>query len=352
MTIHTGSTKQEVFAYLKDASNSSYYTLFQNVNPEFLDDAEIAQAAVERYGNNLQYFSERLKDQQALVLLAMNNSYGAAFEYASDALKNDSEFCLKYVVGTTTSFTHISQALQDNEDFVNKALAINHTIFQNLNENFRNNKEFARIALEKSGNMLRYAGKDIADNEELVLLAVNNDGRALLYASNHMKNNHTIVLAAVKQDGYALSHASPDMQNNKEIVFHAFIKNPGSLMYASATLKNDMAFMIAAFKKNNVAIASASNEIKFNPIFSQCLGLDYRFLVRLILALILSLTALTLGILILAGVLVTPMPVVIGSLVSACGLTASGFFGYQTFKHQQAVADVSAEAQKLMSQYA
>ena len=161
---------------------------FPNFPDKFKNDKNIALAAINTYGSNLLYTSNRIKNNKELVLTAIN-SEPYALKYASNNLKNDRHIILS--------------------------------------------------AVKQDGNLLIYASKKLKNDKEIVLVAIKQNPLSLIYASDSLKNDKEFMLNIVKQNGLALEYASIKLKNNKEIVLAAIKQNGFAEDFINKNLKSD-----------------------------------------------------------------------------------------------------------------
>lgn len=133
---------------------------------EYRDNKEIARLAVQSDGRALCYVSERLKDDEELVLIAMDN-YPKAYEDASIRLRRNLKFTLMAV----------------NADRENLLYAPD-PVLRTLP---------AEAILHAHGGTLEYMSDEIKDNEDLVAIAISNCPDAFQFASDRIRNNPGLV---------------------------------------------------------------------------------------------------------------------------------------------------------------
>jgi hypothetical protein len=182
---------------------------YEKVPKEWFESKQFMLADVTKYGRDLKYASDKLKDDKEIVLAAVTN-VGNALEYASDKLKDD--------------------------------------------------KEIVLAAVANVGNALEYASDKLKNDKEIVLVAVANYGRALEYASDKLKDDREVILAAVKKDGRTLSDASNNLKNNREIVLEAINNKPNSIEYASDELNADPEIVLTAMSQDAHALYYVRSE--------------------------------------------------------------------------------------------
>ena len=95
---------------------------------------------------------------------------------------------------------------------------------------------------------------------------------------------------------------------------------------------------MAAVTENGRALQFASENLRSDPVLLQYAGQSYSFLFGMLGALAASAAAMTVGLLILASVIVPSLaPEVVGAALLVTGLASAGFFAYKVVNHQMMV---------------
>ena len=90
-----------------------YNSDLSKLDPIYCDDEEIVMESVSKYGWNLEYASENLKDKESIVLAALEQTNGAAMQHASERLKYDEDFAnLIMEKGYTGAYPDFSEEIQ------------------------------------------------------------------------------------------------------------------------------------------------------------------------------------------------------------------------------------------------
>ena len=200
---------------------------------EILDKLEEKECEEILIGAPLELLSDR-----EFILKAVDIC-GWALQYASDELKNDEEIVLTAIQGHDICCYSYSRAIE------------------HASEELRSNKEFMRKAIEvTNGEAFVGATDELKNDKEMVLFAVNHWNSpdidlhyvALYHASEEMKADKDVVLAAVRQNGWSLEYASDELKADKDVVLVATINSTWSLKYASPALRSDKEFVIELVK--------------------------------------------------------------------------------------------------------
>ena len=231
----------------KDISyhDTLYFALFQRNQGAVLaypDRKRLYKVAVCLKITVLDFASDRIKDDQKIMLLAAQSSR-SAIVYASPRLKRDKEFALTAVSKTGFALFHLAPSFGDDEDVV-------------------------LAAIRSEGLALQHASPRLRDKLEIALAAVSRDGDALEHVSERLKWSEEILLAAARNKASSLKHTYPKNFDNKKIILAA-IENDAAeaLCIASIRLKRDSEVVLAAMKKDLSSFRHASQEILKDKTF-------------------------------------------------------------------------------------
>ena len=202
------------------------------------------------------------------VIINAIKKYGFELEYASEKFRDNKEVVLAAVLTNGHSLRFASENLRDNKEVVLAAVLTHGSSLRFASDELRDNKEVVLAAVLTHGSSLRFASDELRDNKEVVLAAVSTDGSSLRHASDELRNNKEVVLAAVSTDGSSLRHASDELRDNKVVVIAA-VKNFGpALSYASISIQQDedVQYVSIEYFKNKIEIL---NDL-------EAMGLRYR----------------------------------------------------------------------------
>lgn len=261
------------------------------------DNADYMLKLIKKDYFNIKYASDRLKNDSDFILKAINSSDEGfkCLAFATDELKANKEFILKIYkkIGNYT-FALASEKLKCDKDFILKLLKFNYLDFAYVDYELRADREFMQNAISENGETIEFANYELRNNKEFMLQAIEMNHICFVYASDRLKNDKEfmlqaidknymvieyaknifrddkeVVLACLEQDNYglSLSHASDRLRNDKEFMLQVVDVNVKALKYLSDRLKNDSDFILNAFDKDNRSIEYASNELKANNQF-------------------------------------------------------------------------------------
>jgi hypothetical protein len=133
---------------------------------------------------------------------------GYALKYASEKMKNDEDVVL--------------EAMKPSEfDFLYYCYGYQPLPFQFASYNIRNNKNIVIKLLKENGLVLEWVSDRLKDDEEVVLEAIKQNCLAIKFASYSVRNNKKIAMIAIKKNGINLSHLSDELKKDKQVVLEA-----------------------------------------------------------------------------------------------------------------------------------
>lgn len=90
---------------------------------EFKDDIDVVEAAVKNDIRNFEHASERLKENE-IIILDLTKKYGPVLRYASNKLLNNPNFMLKAISLYNGSIKYIGKELRTNDSFIDEVINI------------------------------------------------------------------------------------------------------------------------------------------------------------------------------------------------------------------------------------
>ena len=211
---------------------SEDYTLISN---RLRDDADVGMLIVKCSPDSFKFLSERLRDNEEILSTAilyeryhLVPEIGKSFMFASDRLKNDKEFVLKYNREHKISLLrYASDQIKDDAEVVLDITKRDGSELGFASERIRNDKEIVGKVLENCNRrFLHYASTKLRDDKEFILDLLENrgmNGINLLDASERMRDDEEIVISALKHAGRNVGHvfryASPRLQGRPDMKF-------------------------------------------------------------------------------------------------------------------------------------
>ena len=248
-------------------------------------DRDVVLCAVQQNFLNLKYASDRLKDDETIVLAAIS---GFRANTAQSSMH-------------PSPLIHVSKRLMKNYDFLHQAVKTFHDNSELLGTTDIDNRLFLREAILKNGLLLAHASETLRSDAGIAHLAILQNPYAFQFVSKSLKqdlefilgflqnsrclpaiekskllnmtefgflnkrdqilsmlkaglnilheigqivpDNFDFFLKATLYDGSVLMHASKEIQANRTIVQQAVFQNPEALKYADRKLLDDLNFL-------------------------------------------------------------------------------------------------------------
>ena len=206
-----------------------YFRFSRIENPDFL------------IGEQLQYFSPKVRDCEEVVLEAVSRDENA-FQFASKRLKNDRSFLKVLIKAKGGVILKAKPDFLKDEELVIQAFRHKRDVYPRVDSTLKSSSDFKVRALDANGLILEYLSDSEKDDRATVLRAVNQRGMALGFASENQRSNLDVVKAAVSSDPLAIQFALNDLKKNPEIlrIFEEGLKkNPVALEFAQDELKSN-----------------------------------------------------------------------------------------------------------------
>lgn len=169
--------------------------VLEYINDLYINDKEVAEAAVKVRAESLIYFSQKIKTDKNIVTQAVKH-YSSSYQYCS---------------------------LKEDKDLAISLLSQGYDISPYLNAEFCRDKSVALAAItnQRKAIPIQYFSENLRDDKEIVLLAVRQNSKALEYCSTRLSNDKEIVL-------YALRHGNQDSADyiGQELVEEIGSHNP------------------------------------------------------------------------------------------------------------------------------
>ena len=93
------------------------------VHDEFKDDLDVVEAAVSVDIRNFEHASNRIKENE-MIVLDLTKKYGSVIRYSSNKLLTNPDFMLKAIKVYSVSIKYISHELKENNDFIDEVIKI------------------------------------------------------------------------------------------------------------------------------------------------------------------------------------------------------------------------------------
>ncbi len=235
--------KDNLNFFMKIAESMSDFkeVFLELANEKILNSKNFAKTIISNCkGFSLKYFSEEIRSNKELVLIAVAKN-GNELKHASDELKKDREVVLAAI--------KTSQV----ELFANEAIKY-------ADKSFLNDFEIARIAVAFSGNMLQYFVDEVRKDKEIVSIAVNNTPNAVEFADKSLLSDKDFILSLpnkiYRSDGSkfrAFSILGDKLKKDHDIVTKAIAMDCNLYQDLPKNLKEDLLIFTEALKDTSFA---------------------------------------------------------------------------------------------------
>ena len=240
-------SKDNLKLFMKIA-NSMYYlneSFLKLASKKILNNKDFAKTivsnCVKHNGSILKYFSEEIRNNKGIVLIAVANN-GNELKCASDKLKKDREVVL------TATNTSKSMGFFSNESI------------KYVDKSFLSDFEIARVAVSFSGNSLQYFTDEIKQDKDIVSIAVNNSPDALEFADKSLLSDKDFILSLpnkINRPGgskfRAFSVLGDKLKKDHDIVTKAIAMDCNLYQDLPKNLKEDLLIFTEALKDTSFA---------------------------------------------------------------------------------------------------
>lgn len=263
--------------------------VYYYINADFKNDRDIVLLAANPKKNKfiigmhirdeLAYYNidEKLRDDEEVMLKAIQVGIHN-FEYASDRLKNNKEFCYKAVEfgvsiktaglleddelvfkaakkGDIPDETYPKRYLE-NKDYIKLILSGAKNRFGNFNtmealwylqkikSKYLNDAEIAKLALQSTSQAFEVINKKFRKDEDMILIS-----KTLEYADKKFKNDRKFVEKFISIEGEALIYANKKFLNDRKLVLKALDNNLFTVDKRFKKYSNDKEFIKKAIYK-------------------------------------------------------------------------------------------------------
>ncbi|KAG2379643.1 hypothetical protein C9374_006760 [Naegleria lovaniensis] len=189
------------------------------------DDNHIVEVAVSRSGADLQFASERLKNDMTIVMTAVTQD-GMSLQHASREMRNTKWVVLKAVQQNGLAYQYASDSLKNDLDIISAALRNSLEVFQFIPTTPSSTYSYANIMkliLTENQNITKQPLlKNISEatsrnNRRVVMGHVITNGMNLEFASDQLKKDKAVVLTAIRENPLAFQFAAEELKLDKEL---------------------------------------------------------------------------------------------------------------------------------------
>lgn len=203
----------------------------------------------------LQFASNRIKDDETLVQIAIQNN-PHNFAFVSERLSDCEELAYEAVLGFSYNLIYASERLRDDYHFVKKAVEAKGSALIAASDRLRDNETIVAAAIQSCGTYIQYASARLRDDENLIAEAVAKNSFALESASSRLKSDKTFILKLLSDPSCKnkplLQHVAPLLRDDEAVLRKAIANTWSDYVYASDRLKD---FAVACVKKSHGALS-------------------------------------------------------------------------------------------------
>lgn len=173
--------------------------------------------------------------------------------------------------GSNFNFSYASERLKDDEDMVLFAVCNNWRSLEYASHRLRANRIIIKAAMVGSVFAIKFANENPA-LKELFLDAVMRNGETLAHANESLKDDERLVIEAIRRSAKPLLHASPRLRSDPKFILKALKFNRLSALYCSDELKIEI---IRIQEQNNCSTVQALKHIvKKNEALQESIHLE------------------------------------------------------------------------------
>ena len=164
----------------------------------FDDDRDMIKLAVSANGENLMYASNRLKEDNEICLMALQQT-GLALPYVKGSIRNETQLIKPLLLSTECVLQGIPAKYCNDPDIVLHAVRRDHTQLQYASESLRANRTIvSAVVCQPHKNKtvpaaVKWISDELKDDTELMLQAVKANPQAYTYISPRLKKDPAIL---------------------------------------------------------------------------------------------------------------------------------------------------------------
>lgn len=159
---------------------------------EFLNDKDIAMAAVSANGSCFQYLSEELRADKDVAMAAMKQ-FGAVLSYASDDLKNDKDVVMAAYKSYGGWVCSIAKEITSDPDVVYAASFSSDSALASATDKDKADREFILRIIRNRGKNIEWAPEDMQNDFEMFLEAAQQNPD-ILSSKKYKRSQHALSL--------------------------------------------------------------------------------------------------------------------------------------------------------------
>jgi hypothetical protein len=185
------------------------------ISDRLKDDKDVAIAAINYQPACYNYISERLQHDKEIVLLALSDE--GLMKSIPTSYRDNKEvmldcFNMKHLNPQgLQNLQYVSERLKNDPEIVISAIKQDGLNLQFADSKFKKDKNLAILAIKNNGS-LEFLSKTLKNNKEIVLLALKNNASQLQFASDTLKNDKELVAIACESNTLNIQYASLEIR--------------------------------------------------------------------------------------------------------------------------------------------
>lgn len=152
-----------------------------------------------RCSMELQYASEELKSNPAVIRELITRFGTNIIQYASDELKKDKDFILEF-----NALQYASEELKDDKEFIMQFMqkeGNGRHYVRDVSERLKQDREVVLATVKSSGEVLIFVPDELKNDREIVIEAVKSNATAIAYIGEKLKEDDVSILAQGIREG-------------------------------------------------------------------------------------------------------------------------------------------------------
>jgi hypothetical protein len=256
------SNKSSLYTYIIKKIILINVNIIKYASDEIKNDPSIMLYVVSKVGTLLDYGSDTIKDNEDIVRRAIKcvHSEGAAFQYASNRLRNNFEITIMAIEQDANLIVYASDVVRNDPDIMEYVVSHNGLLLEFGSDEIKNNDMIVLIAvqcLESNGCPFEFASDRLRGDFNITMEAITLNSDMLKFASDELKDNELIVRTA-----NSIANASDRLRNDYNLLLDIIQFNPFEIYFASESLKDNPSIINAAILRNSLTLEFASDRLR------------------------------------------------------------------------------------------
>mmetsp|Transcript_73636 Transcript_73636/g.161285 ORF Transcript_73636/g.161285 Transcript_73636/m.161285 type:complete len:422 (-) Transcript_73636:59-1324(-) len=187
--------------------DEEFVTQFMGASAQLHDDKEAVLSAVSKWGESLEFCSERLRGDEEVMLAAIENHAGA--------------------------YRFLSAALWSVREPLVRALQVNGMVLEFVDDVLLGDKEIVLLAVRQVGLALKFASEELRGDKEVLFAALESFPEAFRLAPVNLRAERDVLIRALQKPSSlpsVLGSASLELQQDEDLVLLA-VRSMRNLWY-------------------------------------------------------------------------------------------------------------------------